>query len=82
MKKDKQVLKEQIEKEKQYIAPKILKRGEYVNVSQRVGSIIEDIEEIPRPDLQVMSLSPSAILDHNETELIVKVKMKDLPKKC
>ena len=52
-----------------------------MNVSQRVGSIVEDIKEIPRPDLQVTPPSPPAVLNHSETEPIVKVKIEDLSKR-
>ena len=52
-----------------------------MNISQRVRSIIENIKEIPRSDLQVTSLLSSVILNYNKTELIVKVKIKDLSKK-
>ena len=52
-----------------------------MNISQRVGLIIENIKEISRSDLQVTPLSPPVILNHSKTELIVKVKIKDLSKK-
>ena len=44
-------------------------------------SITKNIKEIPRSDLQVISLSPSAILNHSEMKLIVEVKIEDLPKR-
>ena len=47
-----------------------------------MGLITEDIKEILRPDLQVTSLLPSAILNYSKMKLIVKVEIEDLPKKC